>query len=297
MPRRGTYSIVARDADTGELGVAVQSHWFTVGSIVSWAQPGIGAVATQSVAEPAYGPDCLAALAKGATAREALEAQLALDELAPYRQVAVVDDAGRVHVHTGADCIPYAGHLVGDGFSCQANMMAKPGVPEAMAKAFGGASGDLAARLMAALEGAEEAGGDVRGRQSAAIVVVEATGEPWRKRIDLRIEDHHDPITEMARLLTLQRAYDLADQGDECAGAGDHEQAGALYRRAAELAPESDELLFWGGLAQYAAGDEEAGLDAVRRAIAINSAWPVLLERLAPELAPAAAAVLAALQG
>src|SRR4051812_8253363 len=171
--RIGTYSIVARDAVSGDLGVAVHSHWFSVGSIVSWARPGAGAVATQSVAEPAYGPGALDRLAAGdAGAADVLAELLRADALAHVRQVAVVDARGEVAVHTGNGCIPFASHVAGDGFACQANMMGAGGVPEAMAAAFRAARGELPERLVAALEGAERAGGDVRGRQSAALVVV-----------------------------------------------------------------------------------------------------------------------------
>src|SRR4051794_9412032 len=216
--RIGTYSIVARDATSGDLGVAVHSHWFSVGSIVSWAQAGVGAVATQSVAEPGYGPGALARLAQGEPADRALQELLRADPLARVRQVGVVDAAGGVAVHTGPDCIPFASHAVGDGFGCQANMMGAEGVPEAMAAGFEAAGRDaagrgrtaLAERLVAALEGAERAGGDVRGRQSAALVVVPADGEPWRRSVDLRVEDHADPVTELARVLQLDRAYALA---------------------------------------------------------------------------------------
>ena len=296
--RHGTYSIVARDAATGELGVAVHSHWFSVGSIVSWAQPGVGAVATQSVAEPAYGPRLLERLvAGGSSAPQALEALLAEDELARLRQVAVVDASGRLGAHTGSDCIAHAGHVVGDGFSCQANMMARDTVPDAMAAAFRAADGALAERLLAALDGAEGEGGDIRGRQSAALVVVGAQGEPWRKQIDLRVEDHADPLVELRRVLRLARAYELANDADELSGEGQTAQAAELYRRAGELAPDSDELTFWAGLAIAYAGDLDAGAAAVRRAADANPDWLVLLERLSPEFAPAGGAVLAALRG
>ena len=172
--RKGTYSIVARDPDTGELGVAVQSHWFSVGSIVSWAEPGVGAVATQSIAEPAYGPWLLDRLRGGQAPREALDELLAHDQQARVRQVSVVDSRGAVAVQTGDRCIPYAGHVEGDGFSAQANMMAGPEVWPAMAEAFSASTGPLPRRLLATLDAAEAVGGDVRGRQSAALVVVPA---------------------------------------------------------------------------------------------------------------------------
>jgi uncharacterized Ntn-hydrolase superfamily protein len=293
--RHGTYSIVARDPETGELGGAVQSHWFSVGSLCVWARPGIGAVATQSVVEPAYGPNALDRLADGIGAAQALGELLAADPLAAVRQVAVVDAEGGLSAHTGPDCIPHAGHVTGEHHSAQANMMARETVPQAMSDAFVNATGPLSERLFAALLAAEGEGGDVRGRQSAAILVVPAEGEPWQTRIDLRVEDAEDPIAELERLLALQRAYELAGRGDELMGGGQAVEAGALYRRAAELAPESDELLFWSGLALAHSGDLEAGVDAVRRAIAVHPGWATLLERLSPDFAPAGEQVRAAL--
>jgi uncharacterized Ntn-hydrolase superfamily protein len=293
--RHGTYSICALDRATGELGVAVQSHWFSVGSLCAWASPGVGAVATQSVVEPGYGPRVLARLADGSSAESALREELAGDALATVRQVGVVDGGGGGAVHTGGDCIPLAADARGDGFTCQANMMARDGVPAAMAAAYRSAHGDLADRLMAALDGAEGAGGDVRGRQSAALLVAPARGEAWQFRVDLRVEDHPDPIGELRRLLALHRAYELAGTADELMGAGRAEEAGPLYRRAAELAPQSDELLFWAGLAIAQAGDLETGTDAVRRAAELHPGWLTLLDRLSPAFAPAGAEVRRAL--
>ncbi len=295
MSRIGTYSIVARDPDSGELGVAVQSHWFSVGSVVSWARAATGAVATQSVAEPAYGTLLLDRLAAGAEPEAALAQLVGSDELAAVRQVALVDTLGRVATHTGRDCIPHAGHVTGDGFSCQANMMAEPGVPEAMAAGFESTEGTLADRLLAALRAAEAAGGDVRGRQSAALVVAPATGDGWQRTCDLRVEDSADPIGELARLIVLDRAYRMAGEADELLGEGRADAAGALYERAAELAPESDELLFWAGLSQAQQGDVEGGAATVRRAADVHAGWLVLLDRLSPDFAPAGAAVRAAL--
>ena len=293
--RHGTYSIVALDPATGELGAAVQSHWFSVGSLCTWARPGTGAVATQSVVEPAFGPHALDRMQDGAGAQDALAELIAADPLGAVRQVAVVDAEGGVAVHTGTQCIPCAGDATGTHWSCQANMMARDTVPQAMSAAFEHAEGDLADRLLAALRAAEGEGGDVRGRQSAALLVVPAEGEPWQTRVDLRVEDHRDPIEEIARLLGLQRAYELAGQADELMAADQPVEAGALYRRAAELAPGSDELLFWAGLALAHAGDFEAGVDAVRRAIAVHAGWATLLERLSPDFAPAGEQVRAAL--
>jgi uncharacterized Ntn-hydrolase superfamily protein len=293
--RRGTYSIVARDPSTGELGVGVQSHWFGVGGLVAWARPGVGAVATQSIAEVAHGPNTLELLAQGLAPDRAIEAVLREDELARFRQLGVVDATGAVAAHTGESCIPLAGDVGGEGFTCQANMMAGETVPDAMAAAYRTHTGDLAERLLAALDGAEAAGGDVRGRQSAALLVVPAAGEAWRTRFDVRVEDHELPLAELRRLLRLARAYEMADQADALAGEGAHEQATRLYVAAAELAPESDELTFWAGLGM-AAGDLDAGVELVRRAAGVKPAWLTLLDRLSDELAPTAEAVRAALR-
>ena len=171
-----TYSIVALDPETGELGVAVQSHWFSVGALVPWARAGVGAVATQSLVEPGYGPLGLELMAAGKTASQALDALKVADAHPEIRQVAMVDAEGNVAAHTGDNCIPEAGHRTGENYSVQANLMANDTVPDAMARAFESAEGDLAARLLAALQAAEAAGGDIRGKQSAAILVV--SGEP-----------------------------------------------------------------------------------------------------------------------
>ena len=268
--RTGTYSIVARDADTGALGVAVQSHWFSVGSVVSWGRAGVGTVATQSVAEPAYGPRLLDRLQKGEALDAALKALLAEDEAAHLRQVAAVDAAGAIAVHTGEGCIEYAGHAAGEGFSAQANMMASPEVWPAMAEAFSSSEGPLARRLLVALEAAERAGGDVRGRQSTALLVVPGEGEGWRREVELRVEDHPEPLDELGRLLDLHDAYALAADGDE--------------------------LLFWAGLSLAQGGEVEQGAAAVQRAIDAHQGWRELLLRLDEEIAPSAETVRLTLQ-
>jgi uncharacterized Ntn-hydrolase superfamily protein len=293
--RRGTYSIVARDPVTGEMGVAVQSHWFGVGAVVAWARPGVGAAATQSVAEVAHGPNTLARMQEGLDAEAAVAAVLAEDKLARFRQLGAVDASGAVAAHTGAGCIPHAGDMQGEGFSCQANMMAGDAVPEAMAEAYRAHDGDLAERLLAALDGAEAAGGDVRGRQSAALVVVPAQGESWRTRFDVRVEDHVNPLGELSRLVRLARAYEMAGQADELSAEGAHADATRLYLAAAELAPEADELTFWAGLGA-AAEDLGAGVELVRRAAAVKPSWLTLLDRLSVELAPTVEAVRSAMR-
>jgi len=296
MLRTGTYSIVARDPETGELGAAVQSHWFAVGAAVPWVVPGVGVVNTQSIIEPSYGPLALERLEGGERAAAALDALVAADERSEVRQVAVVDAHGNVATHTGERCIEYAGHEAGHQFSAQANMMASPEVWPAMAHAFEAASGPLARRLLAALHAAEARGGDVRGRQSAALVVAPAEGERWRRSVDLRVDDTAEPLAELDRLLDLSDAYALASEGDDLVGEGRHDEAGERYRTAAELAPGNHELLFWSGLAAAQAGDVPAGLELVREAIRLQPGWRDLLDRLEPDIAPSAAQVRDALR-
>jgi uncharacterized Ntn-hydrolase superfamily protein len=286
-----TYSIVAHDAATGELGVAVESHWFSVGSIVTWARPGIGAVATQSIAEPAYGPRLLERLGAGEEPGAALAEELASDPLARFRQVAAVDHHGRVAVHTGDGCMAFAGDAQGDGFSAQANMMASAEVWPAMAAAFAAAEGTLDRRLLAALDAAEAAGGDVRGRQSSALLVVPPEGDPWRATTELRVEDSPEPLVELRRLLDLKDAYALADRADTLAGEGRATEAAALYAGAAAAAPNSAELAFWAGLGIAATGDLDSGAERVRDAIAASPGLGELLIRLEPEIAPSAKVV------
>jgi uncharacterized Ntn-hydrolase superfamily protein len=291
-----TYSIVARDPDSGELGVAVQSHWFSVGPIVPWAEPGVGAVATQANAEAAYGPRALALLRGGASAEQALAELVSEDPGAASRQVAVVDARDGAAAHTGELCMAFAGHATGEGVSCQANIMVTERVWPVMLETFTATGGDLTARLLAALDAAELAGGDLRGRQSAAILVVPAEGEAWRTAVSLRVEDDPDPLPELRRLVELHQAYQLAGGADELTGEGRFDEAGTLYRRAAELAPENDELRFWAGLGAAQAGDLDGGVEQVRAAIAQHRGWRVLLDRLTPQVSPSAAAVRARLE-
>lgn len=294
--RQGTYSIVARDADTGELGVAVQSHWFSVGPLVPWAMPGVGAVATQANVELSYGPKALDLMDKGASAGEALQALLAQDAGAHGRQVAVVDAHGGVAAHTGESCMPFAGHVTGAQASCQANIMANDTVWPRMLDAFTSADGSLTARLLDALDAGEAAGGDIRGRQSAAILVVPAHGQPWESVVSLRVEDHPEPLDELRRLVRLHDAYVLAGRGDELVNQERHDEAAVLYQQAADLAPGNHELRFWAGLGAAQIGNLESGLQQVREAIAQQPGWAELLPRLPPEVAPAATTVQRLLQ-
>jgi len=274
----------------------VQSHWFSVGPVVPWARAGVGAVATQASAELSYGPRGLDLMAQGVPAPDALARLLAADALSASRQVAMIDVAGRVAAHTGAACIPHAGDCQGPGVSCQANIMAAEGVSPAMLDAFQRHTGSLTVRLLAALDAAEAQGGDLRGRQSAAIVVVPAQGDPWDTVISLRVEDHPDPVRELARLVRLHDAYLQAGLGDERLAAGEHEQAAALYLRACELAPESDELRFWAAIGSAAVGDMTTALTHARAAIAVHPAWFELLARLPEDDVPAASRLLDALR-
>ena len=290
-----TYSIVARDPDTGELGVAVQSHWFSVGSIVTWARPGVGAVATQANADPGYGPQLLDLVAAGVHAEQALATLVANDPAGDSRQVAVVDAAGHVAAHTGSSCMAYAGHVTGAGVSCQANIMATERVWPAMLEAFEAAAGSLTSRLLDALDAAEREGGDISGRQSAAILVVAPDAEPWQTVVSLRVEDDPEPLGELRRLVALRGAYALAGEADELMGAGRHDEAARLYLRASERAPGNHELMFWAGLSKVHGGDLDAGVAEVQAAIELQPSWRELLRRLPPDTVPSAAAVLARL--
>lgn len=278
-----TYSIVARDPETGQIGVAVQSHWFSVGTVVSWAESGAGAVATQALADPAYGPRGLELMGSGHGASEALEALLDGDEESEGRQVAFVDARGSVAVHTGSSCMAEAGHVTGDQFSVQANMMDRNTVWEAMAHAYTSAQGDLAERLLQALEAAEQEGGDIRGRQSAALLVVagERSERPWDDRIfDLRIEDHPDPVAEMRRLVTLRRAYLYMTAGDDAMGVGNMEQALDNYSRAEELAPQVLEMSFWKAVGLAGTGQLDLALPIFHRVMEQDPRWRALLPRV-----------------
>ena len=282
-PAGATYSIVARDPVTGDFGVAVQSHWFQVGPSVPWAEAGTGAVATQSFTRIEYGPQGLQLMKEGKSAREALDALLAKDPQKDVRQVAMVDAQGRVATWTGPKCIAAAGGQTGAGFSVQANLMDKPTVWPAMARAFEAAKGDLAERMLAALEAAEAEGGDIRGRQSAALLVVRArsTGEPWRDRlVDLRVDDHPQPLVELRRLLALHRAYEEMNLGDEAVAVDQIPKAVEHYTRAAQLAPEIAELPFWQAVTLFSVGKEEEALELFRDVFAREERWVRLVPRL-----------------
>jgi len=281
-----TFSIVARDQATGEMGVAVQSHWFSVGAVVPWAEAGVGAVATQSIVEPSYGPLGLALMRSGKSAPDALKSLLAGDTGADVRQVAMVDAQGRAAAHTGEHCILMAGDVVGEGFTTEANLMEKDTVWGAMARAFTATKGDLTDRLIAALEAAQAEGGDIRGRQSAAIVVVAgtSTGRPWADRlVDLRVDDSTDPIGELKRLVRLNRAYRRMNDGDNLFAAGDVAGAVREYGAAEALVPDNIEMVFWHAVTLASAGKVAESLPLFRKVFADRvqgAKWAALVPRL-----------------
>lgn len=278
-----TYSIVARDKKTGELGVAVESHYFQVGPVVPWAIAGIGAVATQSAVNISFGPLGLELMRDGYTAPQALRALLAGDTQPQSRQVALVDAWGNVAAHTGEKCIPAAGHRAGDEFSVQANLMEKDTVWDAMYEAFTSTDGPLAERMMAALEAAEAEGGDIRGKQSAAMLVVtgKPTGHSWEDRIiDLRVEDALDPIAELRRLLRVKRAYMTLNSAEGLEERGDKTAALEALRKATEMAPEMVEIQFWAGLSLAEQGHLDEGVALMARAVAKDRRWIETLHRL-----------------
>ncbi|MFH1852115.1 MAG: DUF1028 domain-containing protein [Candidatus Neomarinimicrobiota bacterium] len=278
-----TYSIVALDEETGQFGVAVQSHWFSVGSVVPWAEAGVGAVATQSFVRVEYGPEGLALMKSGKSAPEALQQLLAADEGSAVRQVAMIDINGKVAAHTGAKCIWAAGNQVGKNYSVQANLMENPTVWPAMAQAYENATGDLADRMLAALEAAQSEGGDIRGKQSAAMLIVSGkpTGIPWKDVVlNLRIEDHPDPLVELKRLIRIHRAYQHANQGDLYLETSETEKALAEYDRAAALYPENPELPYWSAVTLADIGRVRESLPLFKAAFAADKRWRTLTPRL-----------------
>ena len=281
-----TYSIVARDPKSGQLGVAVATHALAVGGLCPWVAPGAGAVATQAMVEVGYGPRMIDAVRQSRPPDAALNELLAADPAANVRQVAAVDVAGRVAVHTGAQCIPVAGHVTGEGFSCQANMMRDPGVPEAMAETFAATTGPLVHRLLATLEAGQAAGGDIRGLQSAAIRVV--AGIPGAEQsgwlLDVRIDDHDAPLAELTRLVLLHEASNAS----EAAGPGADPGAPA---RVAELGRGNPEGWFWYGVSLANNGRLEEAAAALQKAYAVSDDWRELLGRI-PHMLPGDPTVL-----
>jgi len=301
-----TFSIVARDPETGQMGVAVQSHWFAVGQIVPWAEAGVGAVATQSFVDPLYGKLGLELLRAGKTAPVTLRTLLSGDPSCAVRQVGIVDAAGNVATFTGANNIAAAGGIASSGvpakidcgslssgrdFAVQANLMANDSVWPAMEKAYRASKGDLAERMLAALDAAQGAGGDIRGKQSAALIVVNAkpSGKPWVDRVfDLRVDDHPDPLAELRRLVSLQRAYNHMNAGDLAVEHKDNEAALREYSAAEKIAsttvgiPQSRhaEMIYWHAVALVSMGRVDEALSLFARAFKMEPSWRELTPRL-----------------
>ncbi len=296
-----TYSIVARDSLTGELGVAVQSHWFSVGSRVSWAEAGVGAVATQSFTEVSYGPLGLELMRAGKTAPQALAALLAADPQREVRQVAMVDAKGNVAVHTGANCIAEFGHRRGPQYSVQANLMERDTVWDAMAHSYQTTKGDLAERLIAALEAAQKEGGDIRGKQSAVILIVpgKSGGRPWAERtIDLRVEDSPEPLKELRRLVDVHRAYERMNEGDDRLAVNDLKGAMEAYGAAAKMLPGNPEIRYWAAITMLTAGKEKEGLAFLKDVFEADPRWVEVTRRLpAAGLLPDDAALMDRIMG
>jgi uncharacterized Ntn-hydrolase superfamily protein len=277
-----TYSIVARDPATGQMGVAVQSHWFSVGSLVSWAEAGVGAIATQSFINTSFGPRGLELLKSGQSAGQVVEQLIASDEGRELRQLAVLDAQGGVTTYTGQRCVPEAGHYTGDTFSVQANLMLNNRVWPAMAQAFENSRGPLAERMVTALTAGQAQGGDIRGQQSAALLVVrgQSTGQVWEDRlIDLRVEDHLEPVTELERLLRVFRAYEQMNKGDVCLEKNDVAGALAAYRSAEKIYPDNPEVRYWHAMSLANAGQIDQALPVFKAIFAQNPDWRIATER------------------
>lgn len=283
QPLAHTYSIVAYDEKTGEMGVAVQSHWFSVGTLVTWGEAGVGVVATQSFVNPDFGPQGLTLMKVGLSPKQALESMLAADEGRAVRQVALLNTKGEVAAHTGKNCIAAAGHIEGKHYSVQANMMLNEEVWGAMAKAFEETEAPLAERMMAALEGAESVGGDIRGKQSAAILVVrgESMGKVWQDRlVDLRVEDHANPIAEIKRVLKVHRAYEHMNKGDLAVEHGDMDLAMKEYVAAEEMFPDNEEMKYWHAVTLVNNEKLKEALPIFKEVFAKNKNWKILTPRL-----------------
>ena len=278
-----TYSIVARDEATGHLGVAAQSCYFALGSVLPWARAGVGAVATQSMVDPGYGPRCLDLLAQGMGAADALAQVRAADEGREVRQVGVVSAAGEVSSFTGAQCIDHVGHAEGNGYSAQANMMAGDGVCEAMAAAFEATNGSLATRLVAALVAAEGKGGDARGQMSAALIVVEGDrrAHPWEGVLtDVRVDHHPDPLTELARLARVAEAYHLCDVAEEALVQGDVAAALSGAEAGLALLPGEGNLLLSYIAALIGVGRLNEAAAEAQRLVASRPPWEGVMRAL-----------------
>ena len=282
-PFAHTYSIVARDSVTGEMGVAVQSHWFSVGTLVSWGEAGVGVIATQSFINASFGLRGLNLLKQGLTPQQVVDFLISSDEGRDVRQLAVLDSKGKTAAYTGKNCIQPAGHIVGKNFSVQANLMMNNKVWPAMAKAFKNTKGKLAERLLAALQAAQNAGGDIRGKQSAALLVVKgkSTGKVWEDRlIDLRVDDSKEPLKELARLLKVHRAYEHMNSGDLAVEQGKMDLAMKEYSTAEKMFPNNEEMKFWHAVTLANIGKVDEALPYFKKIFEVNNNWKILVPRL-----------------
>jgi uncharacterized Ntn-hydrolase superfamily protein len=287
FPFTHTYSIVARDPKTGEMGVGVQSHYFSVGSVVPWGESGIGVVATQSFVNKSFGLKGLTLLKQGKSPQEALDKLLSDDDGREVRQVAILDAKGRVAVHTGSKCIKHAGHYKGDNFSVQANLMLSEKVWPSMAKEYEKSKDlSLPERIVKVLEAAEAEGGDIRGKQSASLLIVK--GEPVENRwddpmIDIRVEDHKEPLKELSRLLKLWRAYEHLDKGDQALEKGEIKDAFNEYDVARKMFPQDLEMMYWTAVTLANNKRLEEAIPLFKNVFTEDNNWRLLTERL-PEV-------------
>ena len=282
-PFAHTYSIADMRFTSSRLRPAVQSHWFSVGSVVTYGKAGVGVVATQSLVNPSYGPKGLALMEQGLSPEQALKALIENDEGKMYRQVAFLDTNGDVATHTGSLCIAEAGHRQGVNFSVQANMMLNNTVWDAMAEAFETTSGSLSKRMLAALKAAESQKGDIRGKQSAAILIVKekATGNSWEDTImDLRVEDHENPIQELERVIKIHEAYDYMNKGDLAMEVGNSAKAETLYLQAQKLFPDNLEMQYWYAINLLNNNQLEKAKPILKSIFSQNENWKTLTPRL-----------------
>lgn len=283
QPFAHTFSIVARDPESGEIGAAVQSHWFNVGSSVIWGEAGVGVIATQSFVNVSYGLRGLALLKSGLNPQQVVDSLIGPDEGKDYRQLAVLDTKGNSAAWTGKKCVESAGHLNGQNYSVQANLMLNNKIWPAMEKAFKESKGPLAERLITVLEAAQKEGGDIRGKQSAAILVYKgvSTGKPWDdKLIDLRVDDNPAPTPELKRLLKVQRAYDHMNNGDLAVEKGDMQKAMFEYSSAEKMFPDNEEMKFWHAVTLINKGGKDEGYKLLKEVFTMNNNYRILIPRI-----------------
>jgi uncharacterized Ntn-hydrolase superfamily protein len=278
-----TFSIVAFDPITKDLGVAVQSRYFSVGSVVPWAESGVGAIATQSFVNVSYGPRGLELLKEGLNVEDVIGRLTRDDEGKEFRQLGIIDSKGNASAFTGWRCLEWAGSIVGKNYTAQGNILAGEDVVKGMSQKFESTKGELADKLVAALEGGQEGGGDARGRQSAALLVVRKNvgragyGDRY---IDLRVEDHPEPIAELKRLLVMHRVYRLIDDGEEKMATGDPEGGLSMIKEAVSLGPSIDDAHIDLGVIYLKLGKRDEALKAFGQALKLNPRMKTMIKQL-----------------